>query len=404
MKSVSKRDQIILPAAIGIKQSLIVMSLAFLAAQLFQSAHAAEIAVRKPSQNKTQIKASELNPTEKSSHSIKADWSMGLAGDRFESEVEQQSLSKFFVQANFEYPVLPLLTFNIAPRFSYSSGFSQNQERQNANTSTWSVRNASADINSKGVFSLQAGALDQSVDHSPILLSETTFPAVRATLQNTYVGTTAEAAIATSSSLSTQTRSFEKTPTFQSAGIFGKYDGDILNINARVSYFQFLDLPLTVSTDSTLNGNTGRNTSGTDSEFVYEYKGYQADGQIKLRFNKSFAIGASGALVQNQEAPSEKNQGAMGKTFADVNFNKNIMLTPSYEYFQIQSDAAVAYYNDPAMNTNRAGYRAGLATTYQDKVKFSVSGGERSVLVASPNQEREKTWNITLETMHAPLF
>lgn len=70
-------------------------------------------------------------------------------------------------------------------------------------------------------FLYKPGALDQSVDHSPILLSETTFPAVRATLQNNYVGTTAEAAIATSSSLSTQTRSFEKTPTFQSAGIFG---------------------------------------------------------------------------------------------------------------------------------------------------------------------------------------
>ena len=172
MKSVSKQDSMAKPAATGIKQSLIVMSLAFLAAQLFQSAHAAEVLIRKPSQNKTQMKSSELIVNEKAAQTVHADWSMGLAGDRFESEVEQQSVSKFFIQANFEYPVVPLLSFNVAPRFSYSSGFSQNQERQNANTSTWSVRNASADINAKGVFSLQAGALDQSVDHSSILLRD----------------------------------------------------------------------------------------------------------------------------------------------------------------------------------------------------------------------------------------
>lgn len=329
---------------------------------------------------------------------------MGLSGDRFESSTEQQSVSKFYIQANFDYPVAPLLSFNIAPRFSNASGFSQNQERQNANASTWSVRNASADINPKGVFTISAGALDQSVDHHPILLSETTFPAVRATLQNKYVGLTGESAIATSSSLSTQTRSFEKTPTFSSAGIFGKYDGEVLNLQARALYFDFKDLPLTVSTDSALNGNSGRNTSGNDSEFIYDYHGYQADGSIKARFNKYFAVGASGAWVQNQDAPSSMNQGTEGKVFADINLSRKWMLTPSYEYFEVQPDAVVAYYNDPSMNTNRAGYRAGLATTYNDKVRVSFSGGERNVLFETPNQEREKTWNLTLETMHAPLF
>jgi hypothetical protein len=113
-----------------------------------------------------------------------------------------------------------------------------------------------------------------------------------------------------------------------------------------------------------------------------------------------FEIEANG--VKNAGAPSEMSQGYTVFTKADLWFGA-VKWSPSFEYFNVQPDASVAYYSSPIYQTNRVGYETGLSLQYKKIFRFSMSGGERDVLFESTSQSRERFFSLSLETLDAPL-
>lgn len=331
-------------------------------------------------------------------------WNIGLKGDHFENRFEQHSLTHFYLQSLIDYRLLSTLSFNFIPRFSYTTGYILNRNQSSANSSQINVLNASAIMTPFQNLTAEVGALNQSTYLDSILISDSTFPALRITLKNENIGITSESAIASSTSMTTQTNNNQKTPTFNTVGVFAQIKNSWMKANTTVSYFEFKDLPLSVSTNSVLNGNSGQNTSGIDSEFIYQYQGLLVHGEIQIPITQKLDLGTQFSVIQNQQAPDQFNLGYRGLIYSNLFINKEILITPTVEYFEIHSDATVANYNDSSMNTNRAGYRIGLTTSIQNKLKISLTAGERSVLVENPNQENEKMIHLKMETMYVPLF
>lgn len=334
---------------------------------------------------------------------LEGSWNLRLQNSRLEDSFNQKTVSEFQVGLELRYFPVRQVYFHLAPKFTYANGFTQTQSESRSNGATWGVREGSANLILFKDSLISGGALDQSVDHPSLLLGEITFPALKLKVQSdteafVVAGVQAETAIPTSNSLSSQTKDFEKTPSFQSASAFVKLQKTIVEGSAQIGSFEFKNLPMAVSTPSGLLGNTTTPTSGTDSLFVYDYKGIFATLELKARMGRFITLRTLAEGVQNDQAPEEFNQARRSKTTLDLLVSRNFVLSPFYEYFHIEPDAVVANYNSYSLNTNRVGYRAGSEIAYMKKIKISLSAGERDVVFESPYQQREKTWYLTLGT------
>jgi hypothetical protein len=345
---------------------------------------------------------------ERKSNAFQGSWSISLGAKRFEDDFNQKATSDFSMGADLRYQPLELIQFRVLPAFHSSTGYTQTEDESSGSSGKLLIREASANITSRmlgqSMIRLSLGALNQEALHSALLFSEDlSFPAARLSLstdpQAVFVGGLhSEAAIVTASSLSTQTQNFEKTPTFQSHLLFLKLQKTVMEAQLLGGVFEFENLPMSVATKSGLFGNTTDSTTALDSVFRYAYKGSLASGNFKANFSRTFASGIKTAWVQNREAPQSQNQGSVVEAYADLDLSRNFQISPFYDYFRVESDATVASFNNEGLNTNRVGYSAGFRMSLQKMVKLTLSGGERDVLLLSPTQARERTWNLRLET------
>ncbi len=371
---------------------LISLGLAFLSLALSATAFA---------QNPSAILTTAPVPTRKSPE-IDGRWRIQLSQKQFQDPMNQRQLTEFRLLTDLRYKPLKEIYFSLAPKFTYTNGFAQTLEGTNASKAEWGVREASIRGDLSYVH-LGLGALDQSLSHPAVLLYDQTFPAallrLHTPLQENWVyALEAESGIPTTSSLSTQAREFEKTPSYASGSVSVKARKMTVDLDLRAGLFQFQNLPMSVASKSALLGNTAVSSNGTDSEFLYEYQGAFADLNARAHLIKGFSIGAEIEFVKNDKAPDELNQGTWAKLYSDFAFTKDFEVSPFYSYFRVEPDAAVALYNSDLIGTNRTGYLGGMSATYKRVLRLTLSGGERDVIYNSPFQKREKILTLKLET------
>lgn len=341
---------------------------------------------------------------------LEGSWNLRLAQKRFENPFEQKTTSEFRLGADLFYRPLEMTTFRLAPRFFYSTGFQQSQETRNASNSEWGVKEASVTVAPWSFFEAATGALDQSRNHPALLMDEQSFPAARLQFQTPQgdlggLALAAETAIPTSSSLSTQTREFEKTPGYNSAVLAANAKSSRFEGLLRVGAYEFQNLPQSVAQKSAYLGNSTRSRTGDSSlfEFANEFQGTFASLQASIQAGSALKLSALAEWVKNSKAAEGFNQGSRSEISADLRVSSNLILIPSYEFFRIEPDAAVASYNGISLNTNRIGYQAGIGFSFKNTMKVILNGGERDVLFLSPLQQRERTWNFKLETSDAAI-
>ena len=218
------------------------------------------------------------------------------------------------------------------------------------------------------------------------------------------MGVVAEAAIPTSSSLSTTTQDFEPTPGFNSAGLIVNMDYKNFVWENILSSFEYQNLPINIATSSGLLGNTTNAVNSSSSQFLYQYKGYEYKSKMTLTLPQGSSYVLKGAYVKNTDAPNDMNVGYSVRNEINVFFSRKFTLTPIYQFFQIQSDSVVAAYNTPGYETNRVGYKTGIEMTFSNLFKVGALGGERNPLFFSPTQTHERTFELYLETLDLNLI
>jgi hypothetical protein len=355
------------------------------------------------SELQTQISQPTPPKSSKKKSGIDGTWKLQLTQKQFVDPFTQKQITEFRLFADLRYEPLQNVYFLLGPKFTYANGFVQTQDDQGATKAEWSIREIS--INGDLTYlQASAGALDQTPQHPSVLLFEQTFPAAKLRLHsnshaNWVYSLQGETGIPTSSSLSPQTQTFEKTPGYQSGFVGVMSQKMRIDLDAKVGAFQFQNLPTSVATKSALLGNTTTNTNGGDSQFIYEYSGGFVQLQAKARLMPRLDLGVNLEAAQNNQVSQNLSHATLARAFSDFRFIRNFEISPFYESFRIEPDAVVALYNSDMLNTNRVGYRGGLAVTYKQTLKVSVSSGERDVIYESPFQQREKTLYLRLETL-----
>ena len=312
--------------------------------------------------------------------------------------------SRLFVIANINYLATPEIRFNINPFYSYINGYFQVDGKTDTVKNTISVFNAAVDFMPAAWVTTSVGALNQNGMHPGLIFDDMAFPAAKILLttdsEAPFVASAlAETAIVTSFNLSTETKDKESTPTFNSGGIQLKTQKGLIDSNIKVLAFQFSNLPSSMADDAGNVGNSTVQVGTNPKQFIYQYKGTLATGQIKLNASKSLAFAVTGTYIKNSEAPEGNNQGSTAKASMDADVSETVRLSPFYTYYRVEPDATVASLND-GTNTNRVGYIAGLALQYKKAFKASLSGEERDVVYTNASQQRERIWNLRLETMN----
>lgn len=330
---------------------------------------------------------------------------MILQGKRFDSNKTQKSTTVFSLAGDINYLPNSWVRFNLSPSFDYINGYIQTESKTDAVKSIWGVSNAAVDFLPNKYIVTSLGALDQNAAHTGIMFDSYAFPAAKVNLttdpeSDFSAGLQAESAIVASTSVSTEKTASEKTPTFNSAGIQLKKQNGTVEGFLKGWIYEFNNLPSSVADDSSNVGNSTLQIGTNPKSFIYQYKGYLAQAEIKTNLTKYWSMGLRTSYVKNSEAPAGYSEGSLTRFFIDADVSNSLRISPYYDYFRIEPDATVASLNDSRYNTNRVGYLTGLAFNYKKSVKVTVLGGERDVIYVNPAQERERTWTLRVETLN----
>jgi hypothetical protein len=333
-------------------------------------------------------------------------WHLYLLGLDSKDEFNQATLTLMRLDLTTNYSLVDWLKLNVSPSIKSTSGHSQTEKDAGTNTDSLVMRNASADflLSKSSVFS--AGALNQAQMHSSLLMSDRAFPALRVSIQpesskGLHFGLFAQSAVPTSASLSTNTKDFEATPSFQSAGAQLNYQSSSLLWKNSLNGYEYRNLPTSVATESGLFGNTVYTTNSTDAAFVYNYRGIEASTELRVDWTPRLATVIAGTGIQNSAAPQGLNQGYLLTGAVDYMVSSKLTLTPMYKFFRVEPDATVAYYSDARFDANRVGYRLALQGSFSKRFAIRVGGGERDAIYQNALQSRERFYELGLETFDA---
>lgn len=333
-------------------------------------------------------------------------WHLLLWGEDSKDQFNQSKLTLMRLDLTTSYQLTEWAKLNISPTLKSLSGHAQTQKEMDANRDSIILRNASADFTILKNTVLSAGALNQFKLHTPLLLGDRAFPAARITVNpetsaGFQAGAFVQSAVPTSASLTTNTKEFEPTPSFQSAGLMLNYQGRTVTWQNHVNGFEYRNLSTTVATESGLLGNTVYTINSTDSAFTYNYRGLDLSTDLKIDWDSRWAshIGAFG--VQNSAAPQGLNQGYLLHACIDYVANSKFTFTPIYEFYRIEPDASVASYSSSNLENNRVGYGIQLKGSFSKRFSLRLGGGEREAIYQNAAQSRERYYELGLETFDA---
>lgn len=337
-----------------------------------------------------------------------ASWSMQLGGQFIRDTLaNQKTQAALGLNLNLEYNLTPYFALNISPRISFRNGHIQAASSTNGRENSLELINASAVFSDRNYYALSAGVLDMTQVHSGLLVAST-FPAAKALIstgeENYFAANlTVLGAVPSSATVTNNSRDYDKTPSFQSVALRVKYTGSMAEALLQLSQYQYQDLPLNVSTDSTFLGNSGIGPDNSpQTEFRYRYAGQELRTALGLKLNRALTYRFTGAVVRNQEAPIGLNSGYLIGNQVDYVMNGRWTLAPTFSYFRVEPDTTVANFNDAMTTTNRVGYATGLGFHYRKQFKIAALSGEREVVFLKTSQARERFMSLSLETFDVP--
>lgn len=354
------------------------------------------------------IQTSEM--TSKPQNSWKAQWRLRLSGTDTRDERSQSKLVGIQSEIKSVYKLTNYLALDIQPTIRLRTGQTQEFEGADNQDSGILLNQAAVHYLPFRAVKVSGGALNQRHLHSDLLVDRRlAFPAARAEIMSRTsqwrLSVTAETAIPTSRSLSTNTKELEKTPSLNSAGFkvqWKKAQNFGLSLNG--AYFSYNNLPSTVAQGSGLLGNFIVPVSESHYEFLYEHRGYQAGLETQLPVSRHLNVKLGADYIRNTEVPEELGVGYKLFSEARLGLKRNIDLILRTEYFSMAPEAAVSFFNYRWYETNRNGYSAETSLAFnKERFEIGVRYIDSEIMYQNTTQSREKTWFIMLETFYADI-
>jgi hypothetical protein len=295
----------------------------------------------------------------------------------------------------------------LSPVLYSVSGHSQSDTSGGSNNNPIVVHTAKINYSPLDKFAVSGGILNPTDNHSTLLMEERGLPGLRIQYGIPeqkgfqFLGY-AESDIVTSQSLTTNTRDKEATPTLQSLGIGIRSNSNTLTVSLLGSAYSFKDLPNSIATESGLFGNSVRSINSTESQFIYEYSGFEAIFELKYQFTNRFTPAVRAVYITNENAPSGLKNGYLIHSEVEAAVSSKFSIIPIYEYFRIEPDAVVSSLSNSRLDSNRVGYHYVLMAEFSHQFRIFAGAGERDTIYSSPTQSRETLYELGMETLNAP--
>lgn len=338
---------------------------------------------------------------------IDVEWKMGLSGQSFSNEKEQEQTTGFGLSGRLRYGLLRGLEVRAEVGANLQSGYAQSQFGDNAPRSGLILGEALVKVKPLPFFALEAGAINQAHLKSELLVAEQAFPALlqRLTFENRVFQfeLKAQQAIPTSTTLSTEAGEAEVMPTFLAETVTLKARPlRPLILSVFATHFAFHDLPSAVAMGSESYGNTVVSDGPASARFRYEFEGFLAGGDAKFQIRRGLIWTIDTQILQNARADESYGLAQMVSSALTIGMSGGVDLTPGGGLFFSESDAAPAYYNSSELgHNNRAGWMAQLEAVFK-KSKFKVLGRYVDADLINPtiNQSRQQSISLRVETLY----
>jgi len=342
----------------------------------------------------------------KKDQKFSADWRLRLYGVNDNDEQTQAKYVALRLDLRSKYILTSSLVLDLQPSLRLVSGTNQSIDGADTLENRFLLNQAAAHYTPVDGFRLSAGALNQRYMHSRLLIDEISFPAARAMgyFKNSAfdTGLAIESAIPTSTSLSTNTKDLEPTPSLNSAMLFFNWGDHERFWKTRAGYFIYKDLPSAVAQQSKILGNNSVGSlSDADYFFTQKYQGIEASTEVQVPVITSLDFTAEADYLRNDQVSAEDSTAWLGGAGTIIHFSRNIDWSLKGIYFSIAPEAAVAYFNARNFETNRVGY--GLETYLSFKkegFKLGLEYKDAEVMFENPVQSRQRTLWIKLETFY----
>nr|BFD67269.1 hypothetical protein HAGR004_22910 [Bdellovibrio sp. HAGR004] len=348
-------------------------------------------------------------PETKEQSRFSAEWRLRLQGYDIHDDRSQAKLVDIRTDIKAKYLLHRSLQLDIQPSLRLQSGQTQSVDGADKAENKILLNQAAAHYLPFSFLRMSAGALNQRHMHTDILVDSIAFPAARLEglmkLGNTKTTLGMETAIPTSTSLSTNTKDLEATPSLNTASVkFQWQAARNLYWKASAGYFIYNNLPSAVAQKSNLLGNEVEKISEAQYTFMYKYEGIEASAELEFPVFSLLDIKAGAEYLQNQKAPSDQNTATRYFLAGEIHFSKDMDLVVEGSYFSIAPEAAVAYFNASSFETNRVGYSAESYLAFKKEgFNVGVKYTDAEVMYQREPQSREKTLMIKLETSYANL-
>lgn len=346
-------------------------------------------------------------PETKERSRFSAEWRLRLAGSDIKDQRSQSKVVDIRTDIKAKYLLGKSLHLDLQPSLRLQSGQTQSVDGADKAENKILLNQAAAHYLPFSFARLSAGALNQRHMHTGLLVDSLAFPAARLETMfragNTRTGVAFESAIPTSTSLSTNTKDLEPTPSLNSAALkFQWQAARNLYLKTSAGYFIYNNLPSSVAQQSNLLGNEVAKISEAQYAFVYKYEGYEASLEVAFPVFSLMDLKLGAEYLQNTKAPSQENSATRYFAAGEFELTGNMDLVVEGSYFSVAPEAAVAYFNAGGYETNRVGYSAESYLSFKKEgFNLGVKYTDSEVMFNRDPQSREKTLMIKLETFYA---
>jgi hypothetical protein len=249
---------------------------------------------------------------------------------------------------------------------------------------------------------IRIGALDQEDLRIYEMLFEESFLAARESFRFTFnhffIGLYGQQAVPNSPSsvVGRPTGSTEFPFFFIERLSLGFENQNNFVVETHVSHFSFENLPADVADTSRYLGNTVSGILNTNSQFVYNFSGYEAGFILEARLNSWFYPKLSASGIINLEAPEETAKSFLASISNTFELGPNFRLTPQFLMFALGADASPALYtpNDWGHN-NREGFGISVvAELVRDRIDFGAQAINAKLISANAFQGDWESFSV----------